>query len=150
MVVGVELDDPQIAGGCAAIPVSSSRFMAELRPAAAAVAGMRADAAGRAVMLLDAVAGGQAGKVVPFHRAGGSAPFAGADHVDRLDVLEHVGRSQDSADLGVRRLSQTELPDKPLRLAIRLFRQSDWQIQSLHSYIKEWHAYLPRIGCIRC
>src|SRR5437763_13673927 len=86
---------------------------------------MGADAARRSVVLLDAMAGRQAGEVVPFHRPSSATPFAGADDVYRLDVLEHVGGGKDGADLGLRRLGQAELANKALRLAVGLGREAD-------------------------
>src|SRR5438552_18101727 len=86
---------------------------------------MGADAARRSVVLLDAMAGRQAGEVVAFHRPSSATPFAGADDVYRLDVLEHIGGGQDGADLGLRRLVQAALANKALRLALRLDRKGD-------------------------
>src|SRR5207249_5144128 len=86
----------------------------------AAVAGVRTDRAGRAVVLLDAVAGRQAGEVVPLHRPREAAALAGADHVHALGLLEDFAGRQLGADLQLGRLLQAELADVALRLHVRL------------------------------
>src|SRR6185437_16918365 len=72
VVLGVDANDGQVANRDALVAVAAGHASALLGSAAAAVAGQRADAAGRAVVLLDAVAGWQAGEVVPLHHACGA------------------------------------------------------------------------------
>src|SRR5712691_7120855 len=84
IVFGIDTDHAQVSRGDAFGAVSSGHSLASLRPAAAAVAGVGADAAGRAVVFLDAVAGGQTGEPVTFHAAGGAATLARAGHVYRF------------------------------------------------------------------
>ena len=86
--------------------------MAELRPAAASVARMGADAARRSVVLLDAMAGRQAGEVVPFHRPSSTTPFARADDVYVLYALEDTDVHRLAGLLvgGVLQLDFAEMP----------------------------------------
>ena len=56
VVVGVDADDVEVADGDAVVAVLAGHADALLRPAAAAVAGVGADASRAAVALLDAVA----------------------------------------------------------------------------------------------
>src|SRR5882724_2400596 len=70
VLLGIDADHLEVAGGDALGAVAAGHALAALGAAAAAVAGVRADAARRAVVLLDAVAGRQAGEAVPLHDAG--------------------------------------------------------------------------------
>src|SRR6266568_2145308 len=72
IVFGIDTDHAQVSRRDALGAISSGHALAPLGPAAAAVAGMRADAAGRAVVLLYAVAGGQTSEPVTFHAARGA------------------------------------------------------------------------------
>src|SRR5207302_7263865 len=114
--------DVEVADGDAAVAVAARHLVAQLRPAAAAVAGVRTDRAGRAVVLLDAVAGRQAGKAVALHRPGGAATLAGADHVHPLDFLEDLAGRQLRTDFQLSRPVQAELADVALRLHVRFLR----------------------------
>src|SRR5437588_2890503 len=67
MIVGIQLDDGEISGGGPSVAVTPRAFVSELRSAAASIAGMRADTAGRPVVFLDAVAGRQTGEMMAFH-----------------------------------------------------------------------------------
>src|SRR5262249_34923946 len=116
VAVVVDADDGEVADGAALGPVAAGHALALLGPAAAAVAGVRADAAGSAVVLLDAVAGGQALEVVPLHRPGRSAALGRADHVHGGHVLEDLSDPEHGADLGVGRAIEAELADVALRL----------------------------------
>src|SRR5262249_16843283 len=118
-----EADDVEVADGDALVAVAAGAALALLRPAAAAVAGVRAGAAGLAVDLLGAVGGGGAGGVVALHHAGGAGALGRAADVHRLDVGEHVGDGQLVADLDGGRRLQAELTDVALRLAVGLRRQ---------------------------
>src|SRR5690348_31665 len=82
VVLEVDLDDVEVPDGDPAVAVLPGGEVAELGPAAAAIAGVRAGAAGGAVDLLGAVGGGQALEVVPLHDARVAAPLAGADDVN--------------------------------------------------------------------
>src|SRR4051794_26705951 len=75
VVLSVDADHAEVADGDALGPVAAGHALALLGAAAAAVAGVRADAARGAVVLLDAVAGRQAGEAVPLHGAAGAATF---------------------------------------------------------------------------
>src|SRR5437588_12436326 len=66
IIVGVDAHHAQIAGSYPAGAVTSRHALALLGPAAAAVAGMRADASRRPVMPFDAVAGFQAFESMAF------------------------------------------------------------------------------------
>src|SRR5207253_2049250 len=78
VVIAVELDDAEVARGGAGGAVAAGHALALLGAATAAIAGMGADAAGGAVVLFDAVAGGQPGEAVPLHDPGRAATLAGA------------------------------------------------------------------------
>src|ERR1700687_2230121 len=86
---------------------------------------MRADGARRTVMLLDAVAGGQAGEVMALHGAGGSSALGSSDDVHGCNVLEDFSGSEYSAHFDVRGLLQAEFANVALRLAIGLGRQGN-------------------------
>src|SRR5262249_37771050 len=103
VVVGIDADHVEVADGAALGPVPAGHFLALLGPAAAPVAGQRADAAVRAVDLLGAVAGRQPGEAPALHDAGGAPALGGADHVHRLGVLEDLGHGQPGAHLDVGR-----------------------------------------------
>ena len=57
VILGVDLDDVEIADGDAGVAVMAGGLVPELRPAGTAVAGVRADGAGLTVDLLGAVGG---------------------------------------------------------------------------------------------
>src|SRR5262249_50999149 len=90
VIVGVGLDDREGGGGDGGVAILSSGGVALFGPAEAAVGGVRADATARAMHFLGAMGGRQALVIVAFHLSGKAAAFAGADHIHRLDVLEHV------------------------------------------------------------
>ena len=78
-----------IADGHALGAIASGHAFTAFGSAAAAIAGVRADAAGRTMMFLDAVAGRQTSEVMAFHGARRAAAFRCAGDIDCLHILEH-------------------------------------------------------------
>src|SRR5260370_11948699 len=73
MIVGVDLDHLQVARSDALGAVAAGHALAAFRAAATAIASVRADTAGRAVVFFDAVTGRQAREIVPLHLPVGAA-----------------------------------------------------------------------------
>src|SRR5262249_3095734 len=103
--------------------VTASHALTLLGSAAAAVAGMGADAARSAVVFLDPVTGGQAGKSMPLHGSRRAATPCGAHDVHCLHIGKDFAFGPNGPDLGVARGSQPEFTYMALGLAIRLGRQ---------------------------
>src|SRR5581483_11850731 len=125
VVVGVDLDHVEVADRDAGVAVAAGHADALLGAAAAAVAGVGAEATVLPRALLDAVAQAQALEAVPLHRAGEAAALARADHIDARHVLEDVGGGQDGADGLVGRAVEAELADVALRLDVGLGQDLD-------------------------
>src|SRR5262245_49684577 len=80
MVLGVDLDDVEVANGALGIAILAGGLVTFLGPAGAAIGGVRADRTARAMDFLGAVGGGQAMEIVALHDAGEAAALGGADH----------------------------------------------------------------------
>src|SRR5205085_8721878 len=116
----VDLDDVEVADGALGVPVLAGGLVTLFRPAAAAVAGHRADRAALTMHFFGAVGGRHALKVVALHDARKAAPLGSADDIDTRRVLKNVGSRQNGADLGLGRTIEPELADVALGLAIGL------------------------------
>src|SRR5262249_53533874 len=128
VVFGVDAHHAEVADRNLLSTVTAGHFLALLRAAATAVTGVGTDAAGGTVVLLDAVAGRQARKVVPFHGARGAAALGGAGHVYRGDILEDVCGLEYGAGLMCRCRFEPKLTDVALRLAVGLGWDGDSRI----------------------
>src|SRR5262245_17007765 len=85
----VDLDDLEVTNGDPLVPPPARHFLTLLDlPALAAVGGVRTNAAPRAVVPLNAVAGPQAVKVMLLHHARGPAPLDVSDDIHVADLGE--------------------------------------------------------------
>src|SRR5262249_21148147 len=121
----VDLHHVEVSDGDALGAVAAGHADALLGPAAAAVGGVGRHRAALPRPLLDAVTLPQAAEPVPLDDPRGAAPLRRADHIDGLDVLEHLGDRQSVADLDLGRGGQAEFAQVTLGLAVRLGWRGD-------------------------